>query len=179
MFRGEEGMQPPLSRGSHSVSFLGKLASLGSSENWPITFWGKGGLSPYPVLDSTCQKQLCIRFSWPDSSSAVAVHTLFTAAPPPPPLFPPVPVCLDILAGAGQITVLQHLLCPLSSSSSCALHGVGELTRGAAHPMPPGTMGHKCPWRAVESPACRGKGSLHSTGGLATFLLHYFQQNDK
>lgn len=123
-------MQPPLSRGSHSLSFLGKLASLGSSENWQITFWGNRGFSPYPVLDSTCQKQLCIRLSWPDSSSAVAVHTLFTAAPPPP-LFPPVPLCLDILAGAGQTTVLQHLLCPLCSSSSCAWHGVGELTLGA------------------------------------------------
>lgn len=66
---------------------------------------------------------------FPDQIHPVAVHTLFTAAPPPP-LLPPVPVCLDILAGAEQITVLQHLLCPLCSSSSCALHGVGELTLG-------------------------------------------------
>lgn len=53
-------------------------------------------------------------------------------------------------------------------------------SQGVLHTrLPLGTMGHKCPWRAEESPACRGKGSLHSTGGLAIFLLHYFQQSDK
>lgn len=27
---------------------------------------GNRGLSPFPVLDSTCQRQLCIRLSWLD-----------------------------------------------------------------------------------------------------------------
>lgn len=41
-----------------SPHFLEKLGSLGSSENWPIVFWGNRGLSPYPVLDRTHKKQL-------------------------------------------------------------------------------------------------------------------------
>lgn len=144
-------MRPPL---------FGKLGSLGSSEDWPIMFWGNRGPSPNPVLDRTYKKQLCIGLSCPGSSSATAAaeHILCTAASTPS-LLPLVPVCLNIPAEAEQIiaTVVQQLFCTLLELQQLCPARFGRAraldSREVPHTvLPLGTTGHEeCPSRAAES----------------------------
>lgn len=104
-----------------SPHFLGKVGSLGPSENWPVTFWGNRGLSrPLDVgaqhLKSSFALDFPAHIHLQLQLAAVAERILCTATPASP-LLPCLPY---LLAGAEQPVAARPLFCILLQLQPCA-----------------------------------------------------------